>query len=165
MASSRPVDVSLATPPRIRRRLWDATGRFIADFAKWHTYATLTFDGHVSRELVLRNLRSWFRQLAQDVVGCHMAAAVAVERGGELLHAHVLLGPERNADLLEPGLLNFLWLTDHGANGFSRLKRYDSSRGAAWYLQKDGDWFVGIICPREPRCRRKNGCLVGPPPW
>jgi hypothetical protein len=151
--------------PSIQEDVWRIGGDFLRDqsvFPKWTWWVTLTFQRAVSAEHAETSFRLWAKRLARDLVGEHVRVAWALERAPRS-HVHALLAMPPEAELTRRALES-TWKSDPTA-GFTDIVRYDSDRGAAFYLAKKDGWRYDVACPRHRRCRRPKGCLVARASW
>ncbi len=138
--------------------LWRHEGAFIEQFGPWDWFATLTLAvGRTDTGSMLRDVVACLSGLACRV-DRHLRHVVAVEPhlSGDL-HAHVLMAASGGASDVSIADIAALW----------RLGRVeiDICRGsgdASWYVTKHVDAWQppDVACPRQPRCRRRHGCLV-----
>lgn len=145
-------------------------GDFVAGFADWRWYGTLTFKGYVSEAHARRALKVWSRDVAANEIHGHFSLAYTVERtkGAGIWHHHVLLGVPTPSDalVLNAARVERRWKQASFAGGFTRLEPYRLGGGAAAYLTKTYNYALGTVCPRyEARCRREGGCPDGTSPW
>lgn len=147
---------------------------FLAKFAPWHWFVTLTFDGEPSETAAFSAFRQWARTAASDVLRTHVWIASGYgpqERG--ITHFHALLSLVARTDT-PLATLDTHWradtagaaaaLADHWRVGSFDAKPVYCAHGAAEYLAKHQSWDLNVACDRQPRCRRK-GCVIAPGPW
>lgn len=146
-------------PPGLERaKIQSAWGELIHSYADWTWWATLTFKKSVTEPVAFRTLKTWLGFMARDI-GKHYRVAFAIEEAGGGHHVHALLAfPIGNQ--LSAKRLNQAWLQVSTLTGFTDIKRYDSSKGAAWYLAKEVECEVNVVCPRRPSCRRRGRCKI-----
>lgn len=149
-----------------------AAGRWIGQQAEWKWWATLTFKEPVSDGRATKALNLWLRKLAQAEDRHFMAAWSLETQVNGRPHFHVLLDHplttldsggaslfnETEVQEIRPEWFSVSWLCADPAAGNARVRKYDPSGGAAFYLVKDGEWDLRVACPRPPECRRRNGC-------
>lgn len=150
-------------PPGLERaKLQRAWGKLIYEYADWTWWANLTFRDDMSEQGALRVLIKWLRYLAKDS-GTHFRVAYAIEAAGQSHHIHALLAFSPKT-LFSTRALNQSWRGVDSTTGFTDIRKYDSNRGAAWYLAKEGQCEVGTVCPRPPSCRRRGSCKIAKSP-
>lgn len=133
----------------------------------WSWFWTLTCHWFVPLPAVRRFVGRWLREIAK-VTQSHVHAAFVIERRrvGQPFDVHLLLELE-GATQLDVPAADRSWKAMHAACGFTRGLRYDAARGSvADYMQKIAEVEVTVACPRQPRCRRRSGCVrLRGAPW
>lgn len=156
------------------RALQHAAGDFIAGYAPWTYYATLTFKNYVGSWQAQSALKTWSRQLAREHVRTHVKLAYAMEqtKGAGIWHYHLLFDApvEYETDVpvgvFDREIADLQWKAASPMGGFTRFEKFEPSGAAPYYLTKTASYDVGMVCPRIlSRCRRGGGCPEDPEPW
>lgn len=155
-------------------RLRQAAGDFIAAFAPWTYYATLTFDDYLFPWEAKAALKQWSRWVARDHVQTHVKLAYAMEqtKGAGIWHYHLLLDapdeyvPDLPHKLFDREVAHAQWQASSRAGGFTRMEKFEPGLGAEYYLTKTASYDLGVVCPRiRSACRRGGRCPDGPDPF
>ena len=137
-----------------------AAGTFLREYAEdrwqvpWAWWATHTYRHPAGLRTAQGDFERWVDTIAAQVRG-HVLVAVGFEAQGRgALHMHAILAFGPGVQPLAPAIGARLW-----RKGSSQVEPYDPTKGAAFYLAKEGAWGIRVGCPRPACCRRPNrGC-------
>jgi hypothetical protein len=141
----------------------DAVGKLVHGLAPWTWWGTLTFRYAMVEEHAFKIFRRWLRVVAKDIAQRHVPVAWALECGDGLLHYHVLLALPSTFDSAGIRRVETRWKTLEVNTGNTQFKKYDETKGAAWYLTKTNRWDFNVACSRDRKCR-KGRCVAAPSP-
>lgn len=147
------------------RGIW---GEFIHESGPWNWWATFTFQGPVTPSRALDVFREYARELAQKVVRAHLNLAWVLDGNGGHWHFHALLGLPGGFSVTARELESTWTGIAPGLSGFTHIRKYDESKGAASYLGQKSDQYgvsLDVVCPRRPQCRRGKGCMKSRHAW
>ena len=147
-----------AAPELGRERLTEAAAAWLATFAPWTTWLTLTFRNDPVEGELIAAVRSWVRAVARSIAHHHVPYAAGWDATQHHPHAHVLLAlPKHSRNVVAQ--VERQWRQTSRHAGLVRSGRYVSGRGAERYLVAHPQWYFGVGCDRRPRCRR-SACIV-----
>lgn len=149
------------------RQVREAAG-WVARFADWNLWIGLTYRDWVPDARCATDLRRWLQYIPRNLVRTHVPAfwVVGPQRRG-VQHFHVMLAaPKPIAAGVRTGLYS-TWLRTNPLAGSTHIRGVgEAVRAASYGLERHANWDIGILCPRSAaRCRRRNPCVEGPPPW
>ena len=139
-----------------------ATATFLAGFAPWERFVTLTFSRDVCDAAAHLAFRRWARHVACGLYRSHVNIAWAYgPQARGTLHFHALVAPAELAAAVTPAELAAAWHEGPDVTAAA----VTAAAGAADYLTRHPEWNLNVACDRRPCCRRAHGCVIAPGPW
>jgi hypothetical protein len=141
MFRSAEADAPRGAPAAIDSRTREAWGAFLHSY-RWDRYLTLTCRRSTTPALLMREVRRFIRRVERAAQGPVRWFVSIESTARDHHHAHALLyGTSRvSSDQLERA-----WKP-----GFTRMPRYDATRGAAYYVRKALGEHYELSAPLPP---------------
>ncbi len=143
-----------------RVEMRQTVGEFIAGRYAWTHWFTLTYRDAVSMYRAERDLKTWLRSLARELLCAHVPVAWAIDlqrHGGA--HIHVLLALPADISPSPTRLLESQWRYLIKGAGFTDGERYRPDKAAPFYMAGHAEWDMNVACPRTPQWFQARGAV------
>lgn len=122
-----------SNPNNSNSQVKEAWGKFLSTQFDWDLFATLTFRDNVTERLANTRFKNFIRTMRHRTG--HRSEFIRVTEYGKWNrakpHYHCLIGNAK--DIRRLGMVDWWWGQGYG---IARVEKYDSSKGAGYYLGK-----------------------------